>query len=133
MGFYAVGVSVSGFSAHVQDLQINARSYSIKWICCRSIRVNNLSGPIPSFLGNITTLGYLYALIVSFFLTCHIDSKIMLCFQLSSGLSGFNIQEHYVFRSIDNNMFSGAIPHELGKLVNLKNLWAFFFFFLINV
>ncbi|KAL0011463.1 hypothetical protein SO802_006571, partial [Lithocarpus litseifolius] len=29
---------------------------------------------------------------------------------------------HVVELSIDNNMFSGTIPHELGKLVNLKNL-----------
>ena len=131
MGFYAVGVSVSGFSAHVQDLQINARSYSIKWICCRSIRVNNLSGPIPSFLGNITTLGYLYALIVSFFLTCHIDSKIMLCFHL--------VYPALIYKNI---MCSGALtticslelfPMSLESWLTWRICELFFFFFLINV
>ncbi|XP_030967701.1 probable leucine-rich repeat receptor-like serine/threonine-protein kinase At3g14840 [Quercus lobata] len=48
-----------------------------------SLSMNNLSGPLPSFLGNITTLTYL---------------------------------------GIENNLFSGMVPLELGKLVNLENL-----------
>ncbi|KAG6737307.1 hypothetical protein POTOM_058821 [Populus tomentosa] len=48
-----------------------------------SIGVNNLTGKIPGYLGNITTL------------------------------RAFNIQ---------NNMFSGTVPPELGGLVNLENL-----------
>ncbi|KAL4627310.1 hypothetical protein ACB092_05G157500 [Castanea dentata] len=47
------------------------------------LAVNNLSGPIPSFLGDITTLRIL---------------------------------------NIENNLFSGMVPPELGKLVNMENL-----------
>ena len=39
-----------------------------KWIHCRSISTNNLSGPIPTYLGKITTLKILYAFFVFFFL-----------------------------------------------------------------
>ncbi|KAK7848865.1 putative leucine-rich repeat receptor-like serine/threonine-protein kinase [Quercus suber] len=42
-----------------------------------SISTNNLSGPIPTYLGNITTLKIMYALVVSFFLTNCLDSKII--------------------------------------------------------
>uniref|UniRef100_A0A7N2N0L1 non-specific serine/threonine protein kinase n=1 Tax=Quercus lobata TaxID=97700 RepID=A0A7N2N0L1_QUELO len=48
-----------------------------------SLSVNNLSGPIPNFLGNITTLRYM---------------------------------------NIENNLFSGMVPLELGKLFNLEIL-----------
>ncbi|XP_050287450.1 probable leucine-rich repeat receptor-like serine/threonine-protein kinase At3g14840 [Quercus robur] len=48
-----------------------------------SLSVNNLSGPIPNFLGNITTLRYM---------------------------------------NIENNLFSGMVPVELGKLFNLEIL-----------
>ncbi|XP_010655578.1 probable LRR receptor-like serine/threonine-protein kinase At1g07650 isoform X4 [Vitis vinifera] len=48
-----------------------------------SLTVNRLSGPIPSFLGNITTLRYM---------------------------------------SLESNLFSGTVPHQLWQLVNLENL-----------
>ncbi|MFQ6639250.1 hypothetical protein Gotur_016662, partial [Gossypium turneri] len=48
-----------------------------------NVAMNRLSGPIPSYLGNITSLKYL---------------------------------------SLENNLFSGTIPPEFGKLVNLENL-----------
>ncbi|KAK4589554.1 hypothetical protein RGQ29_020211 [Quercus rubra] len=71
------------------DLYGNFLSHNIphEWASTKleilSLSVNNLSGPIPSFLGNITTLRYM---------------------------------------NIENNLFSGMVPLELGKLVNLEHL-----------
>ncbi|KAK8353528.1 hypothetical protein V6Z12_A05G163900 [Gossypium hirsutum] len=48
-----------------------------------SVAMNHITGPIPGYLGNITTLKYL---------------------------------------SLENNQFSGTIPPEFGRLVNLENL-----------
>ncbi|XP_031120521.1 probable LRR receptor-like serine/threonine-protein kinase At1g07650 isoform X2 [Ipomoea triloba] len=55
-------------------------SMKLELIC---VNVNRLSGPIPKYLGNITSLVYL---------------------------------------NLENNMFKGSVPPELGKLVNLQNL-----------
>nr|TKR86090.1 hypothetical protein D5086_0000241270 [Populus alba] len=58
-----------------------------------SVGVNNLTGKIPGYLGRITTLSYLS-----------------------------NPESWHLCRNIQDNMFSGTVPPELGGLVNLKNL-----------
>lgn len=84
----------------------------IERVCCRSVSVNRLTGQIPSYLGNITTLTALYDLTLFLSLI-----TIFVLFDYRSIILMENL-----FRGIENNMFSGTVPPQLGNLVNMEIL-----------
>ncbi|XP_062100455.1 leucine-rich repeat receptor-like serine/threonine-protein kinase At1g17230 [Humulus lupulus] len=82
------GKTVSALDAHTLPLsssveETNLLSEIVESLLLRIINANNLSGPIPTYLGSITTLTRL---------------------------------------SMESILFSGTIPSEIGKLVNLEYL-----------
>ncbi|CAN4105681.1 unnamed protein product [Withania somnifera] len=62
-----------------------------------SVMLNQLSGPIPKYLGNMTTLTNLYA-------------------------SSIGFQNTHKDKSLEYNLFNGIVPKELGNMVNLQSL-----------
>ncbi|XP_074269797.1 putative LRR receptor-like serine/threonine-protein kinase At1g07650 isoform X2 [Silene latifolia] len=75
--------------------------------CCRSVMINRLSGPIPEYLGNITTLTYLSIESNSFSGT--VPAKLGKLVGLQSLILS------------DNNL-TGYLPFQLKKLANLTEL-----------
>ena len=73
--------------------------------------MNNLSGPIPGFLGNITTLRNLCVRISpSALVSNRIEGPVV------------TLKRTMNFRSMESNSLSGTVPPEIGKLVNLERL-----------
>lgn len=93
----------------------------------RSLLANRLSGRIPKYLGNISTLTQLYAL----------------CFCFSCVWDKYTLMEHrFIFwllncfwniRSLESDHFIGTVPAELGNLRNLTNLYVLFFYIYLSL
>ena len=91
-------------------------------IPCRSLTVNRLSGPIPSFLGNITTLRYMYVVTFTLSQQPHFLFWKMLLSLFRFAFTVILKKLNWIFRSLESNLFSGTVPHQLCQLVNLENL-----------
>ena len=79
----------------------------------RYLNDNSFTGPIPSQIGSLKDLKFLYDFLLVFFL------KVFLFYIFS--LFGY-------FRYLNENSFGGTIPTQIGKL-NLYNMSDFFRFF----
>lgn len=83
---------------------------------CRDFTVNRLSGPIPVYLGNMTSLLSLWVN-VSHALANDMSILALKVFDVIL----FN--PLLTFRSLESNEFTGKIPPELGNLSNLTKLY----------
>jgi Leucine-rich repeat (LRR) protein len=99
---------------------------------------NKLSGPIPKWLGGITSTGTISGelnLMSNQFTgsipgeMCNIKPKLLMLFLNNNKLNGpipaaIGNCTQLCTLAVGDNKLSGPLPHELGKLINFQELWA---------
>ena len=111
-------------------------------IVCRDLNSNKLDGSIPSEIGNLVKLTYLYVLLLSRMQCFHICDVPLDCGQVNtrfppsylkclhvlmmSGMHHIMFVHQIVCRFLSSNNLDGSIPPEIGNLTELTQMYVVF-------
>jgi len=100
----------------------------------RDLNNNLLSGTIPSSIGSLVNLQYLYAqsntrhsqtlILQSITNINHLNNQSILTLSISLSLSILDDHHRTLNRNLSFNQVNGTIPSSIGSLVNLSYLYA---------